>query len=160
MSVGFYAGTFDIFTNGHLLVTKKSAKLFDKVIIGMGINEKKGPRQYDINLMKKAIEETLKEENLLNVEVTTFKGLTVVKAKKYNTTYLIRGIRTLTDYQDEEDLAVKNQKLADIDTIYIRSGDLGYISSSFVKGLIAENWNVSGYVPKPVYNLIMEEKSN
>lgn len=158
MSVGFYVGTFDIFTNGHLLVTKKSSKLFDKVIIGMGINKKKGPRQYDIDLMKKAIEETLKEERLLNVEVTKFNGLTVVEAKKYNATYLIRGVRTLTDYQDEEDLAVKNEKLANIDTIYIRSGNLGFISSSFVKGLIEEDWDISEYVPKPVYNLIMEKK--
>lgn len=160
MSVGFYVGTFDIFTNGHLLVTKKSAKLFDKVIIGMGINEKKGPRQYNIDLMKNAIEKTLISEGLLNVDVTEFSGLTVVEAKKYNTTYLIRGVRTLTDYQDEEDLAVKNEKLSGIDTIYIRSGNLGYISSSFVKGLIAQNWDVSEYVPKPVYDLIMKEKSN
>lgn len=160
MSVGFYVGTFDIFTNGHLLVTKKSAKLFDKVIIGMGINKKKGARQYDINLMKKAIEETLKLEGLLNVEVTKFDGLTVVEANKYNTTCLIRGIRTVTDYQEEEDLAVKNEKLAGIDTIYIRSGNLGFISSSFVKGLIEEDWDISEYVPKPVYDLIMKEKSN
>lgn len=157
MSVGFYAGTFDIFTNGHLLVTKKAAKLFDKIIIGMGINEKKGPRQYDINLMKKAIEETLKEEGLSNVEVTTFTGLTVLEAMTYDTTYLIRGIRTQTDYQEEEDLAIKNEKLANIDTLYIRSGNIGYISSSFIKGLIAENWDVSEYVPKPVYDLIMRE---
>lgn len=160
MLVGFYAGTFDIFTNGHLLVTKKSAKLFDKIIIGMGINEKKGPRDYDINLMKKAIKETLILEGLSNVEVTSFTGLTVTEAAKYDTTYLIRGVRTLTDYQDEEDLAVKNEKLANLDTIYIRSGSLGYISSSFIKGLLAENWDIFEYVPKPVYDLIMEKNSN
>lgn len=159
MTTGFYPGSFDLFTNGHLLVTKKAASLFDKLIIGIGVNESK-KRKYDINLMKKAIEETLAIENLNNVEVIIYKGFTVTEARKYNANFLVRGIRTLTDYQFEEDLASKNEELSGIDTLYIRSGKLGFISSSFVKALVDEgNWDISKYVPKPVKELINNEKS-
>lgn len=159
MTTGFYTGSFDLFTNGHLLVAKKAASLFDKLIIGIGVNESK-KRKYDINLMKKAIEETLAIENLNNVEVIIYKGFTVTEARKYNANFLVRGIRTLTDYQFEEDLASKNEELSGIDTLYIRSGKLGFISSSFVKALVDEgNWDISKYVPKPVKELINNEKS-
>ncbi|MDO4282645.1 MAG: pantetheine-phosphate adenylyltransferase [Clostridia bacterium] len=154
MNIGFYAGSFDVFTYGHLLVVKKASILFDKLIIGMGVNENKR-RRYDINLMKKAIEKTLEQEKLFNVEVIIYNGFTVTEAEKHHANNLVRGIRTLTDYQFEEDLATKNEVLSGIDTIYIRSGKFGCISSSFVKALIDEGgWDISKYVPTPVLELI------
>lgn len=162
MGKGFYTGTFDIFTNGHLLVVKKALKLFDKVTIVMGVNEKK-KRRYDIHRMKKAIEETLELEGISDrVDVIIYEGIIVTEAKRQGATYLIRGVRTVTDYQYEEELAEKNEHLSneELDTIYIRAGKMGYISSSFVKVLIDDNeeWDISEYVPKPVESLIWEEE--
>lgn len=72
MKIGFYAGSFDPFTNGHLHVIKKSASLFDKVIVGIGINSEK-TRRFDKNLMEKAIKQVLINNNLNNVEIISFK---------------------------------------------------------------------------------------
>ena len=73
--IGFYAGSFDPFTNGHLAIVKKTTKCFDKVIIGIGKNsEKKG--RIDKQKMKEAIEKTLEEEKITNAEVIIYDGLT------------------------------------------------------------------------------------
>ena len=74
MNIGFYAGSFSPFTNGHLHVVKEASKLFDKVVIGIGINSRKTPR-YDNELMKGAIDLVLKRENLENVSVITYQQM-------------------------------------------------------------------------------------
>ena len=155
--VGFYAGSFDPFTNGHLAIVKKASKCFDKVIIGIGYNSEKKPR-VDKNKMKEAIEKTIKDENLSNVEVVLYTGLTVDEAKKYNSNILIRGLRNGTDYEYEENISAINEKVAGIDTCYFRAGDLGYLSSSIVMELFENNKDVSGFVPKAVYSLLNEMK--
>ena len=96
--IGFYAGSFDPFTNGHLQIVKKTAKCFEKVIIGIGYNTEKTER-IDKEQMRQAIEETVKEMRLNNVTVTLYEGLTVDEAKKQGADILIRGLRNGTDYQ-------------------------------------------------------------
>lgn len=90
--IGFYAGSFDPFTNGHLQVVKKASKCFDKVIIGIGYNAEKKTR-VEKEKMKQAIEKTIQELSLNNVSVTIYTGLTVDEAKKNNCDILIRGLR-------------------------------------------------------------------
>lgn len=92
MKIGFYSGSFDPFTNGHLHIIKTASKVFDKVIVGICINYQK-KRRFDSLLMKSAIEKTLKNEQLHNVEVITYNSLTVDIALKYNSNFLIRGLR-------------------------------------------------------------------
>ncbi len=90
--IGFYAGSFDPFTNGHLQVVKKAAKCFDKVIIGIGYNAEKRAR-VEKEKMKEAIEKTIQELNLSNVSVSIYTGLTVDEAIRNNANILIRGLR-------------------------------------------------------------------
>ena len=90
--IGFYAGSFDPFTNGHLQVVKKAAKCFDKVIIGIGCNSEKKPR-IEKTKMKEAIEKTIEDLNLNNVSVIIYTGLTVDEAIKNGANILIRGLR-------------------------------------------------------------------
>lgn len=151
--IGFYAGSFDPFTNGHLAIVKKASKCFEKVIIGIGHNAEKKAR-IDREKMKEAIEETIKEENLLNVEVVIYEGLTVDKAKQMNSNILIRGLRNGTDYEYEENISAINEKVAGIDTCYFRAGDLGYLSSSIVMELYSNGKEVSNFVPKPIARLL------
>lgn len=153
MKIGFYAGSFDPFTEGHLHIVRESAKLFDKVIIGIGIQPKKTPR-FDKKLMKNGIEAVLKRENINNAEVIIYNNLSVDTAKKYNATFLIRGIRNDMDYQYEENLASINEEISGIDTIYIRSGSLGNISSSMVMELLEHNADVSKYLPKEILEIV------
>lgn len=155
MKIGFYPGSFDPFTNGHLHVAKTSSVLFDKVIIGIGANPHKS-RRYDNKLMKSAIEETLKKENLSNIEVLIYDNLSVDVALKCNANFIIRGLRNDMDYRYEENLSLINEEISGLDTIYIRSGILGFISSSMIVELLENGRNVSKYLPAPVWNAIKE----
>lgn len=145
MKIGFYAGSFDPFTNGHLHVVKKSSELFDKVIIGIGINSNKN-RRFDSEIMKIAIEKVLERENLTNVSVITYSNLSIDIAKEFNATFLIRGIRNGMDYDYEENIALINEELAGIDTIYVRSGKYGAISSSMIVEFLNYGKNVSNLI--------------
>lgn len=153
--VGFYGGSFDPFTNGHLAIVKKASKCFKKVVIGIGSNIEKSGR-IDKEKMRLAIEETIKEERLDNVEVITYSNLTVDKAKEIGATLLIRGLRNGTDYQYEENVAEMNERISGLDTCYFRAGDLGYLSSSLVMELHNFDKDISEYVPKAVYKLLKE----
>lgn len=152
-TVGFYAGSFDPFTNGHLRIVTKASKCFNKVIIGIAYNSEKQVR-IDKEKMRKAIEKTIEKLNLKNVEVTLYTGLTVEEAKKMGANILIRGLRNGTDYQYEEDIAEVNEKLAGLDTCYFRAGDLGYLSSSLVMELCNNNVDISTLVPEAVAEIL------
>mgnify|MGYP005825130163 CR=1 FL=1 len=154
MKSAFYPGSFDPFTNGHLHVVKTAAKLFDKIVIGIGTNSKK-ERRFSNDNMKEAIEETLHQENINNAEVIIYDGLSVDVAKAKNCQFMIRGLRNDMDYQYEENLAQINEELSGLDTIYIRSGLLGFISSSMVTELIENKKDVSKYLPTPVLKRIL-----
>lgn len=149
MKIGFYPGSFDPFTNGHLHVVKTAADLFDKVIIGIGNNPQK-ERRFPNEQMKLAIEKTLKTEKLTNVEVIIYQNLSVDTALQYHANYIIRGLRNDMDYSYEENLAQINEEISGLDTIYLRLGLLGFISSSMVTELIQNGRNVSNYLPSDV----------
>ena len=153
MKIGFYAGSFDPFTNGHLYVVTQSAKIFDRVIIGIGIHPDK-KRRFDKDLMKKAIEQVLVQNNLNNVSVICYDNLSVDAAVENGATFLIRGIRNSTDYEYEENLASINEEISGIDTLYFRAGSLGYVSSSMVMELLRNNRDVSKYLPEAVLSLV------
>lgn len=153
MNIGFYAGSFDPFTNGHLHVVTESAKLFDKLIVGIGVHPSK-TRRFDKELMQDAIEKVLARENLNNVEVISYDNLSVDVAQKYGATFLVRGIRNGMDYEYEENMASINEEVSGIDTVYIRAGHLGNISSSMVMELLRNNKDVSKYLPKEILELV------
>ena len=156
MKVGFYAGSFDPFTIGHLEVLRKACLLFDKVIVGIGKNPDK-QRRFNNEKMKDAIEKVLKRENLKNASVVIYEGLTVDTAKENDASFLIRGIRSVADYYYEEPLARINEKLSGLDTIYLRAGELGKVSSSIVYKLHKKKKDVSVLVPEEVLE-VMNEK--
>lgn len=156
MKIGFYAGSFDPFTNGHLHVLQKSAQLFDKVIVGIGVHPSK-TRRFDKDLMKNAIEQVLIRENLKNVIVISYGNFSVDTAIEYNSTFLIRGIRNGMDYEYEENMASINEEISGLDTIYIRAGSLGNISSSMVMELLRNGKDVSKYLPKEIMDLVLKK---
>lgn len=120
MKIGFYAGSFDPFTNGHLHVIKVASQIFDKVIVGIGINSSKS-RRFDKNIMKNAIEKVLASNSLTNVSVITYSNLSVDSAIENGANFLIRGIRNGMDYDYEENIALINEEISFLDTIYIRA---------------------------------------
>mgnify|MGYP001852903934 CR=1 FL=1 len=153
MEIGFYAGSFDPFTKGHLHVVAKSAQLFDKVIVGIGVHPDK-KRRFDKDVMKEAIEKVLIQENLNNVTVISYDNLSVDAAIENKATFLVRGIRNGMDYEYEENMASINEELSGLDTVYIRAGNLGNISSSMVMDLLRNGKDVSKYLPKEIIDIV------
>ncbi len=156
MKVGFYAGSFDPFTNGHLNVVKTASSLFDAVVVGICINPNK-TRKHDRNTMASAVNKLLKNEGLNNVKCITFDGLTVDSAKEYGAEYLIRGLRNSSDYIFEEGLANINNEISGLDTIFIRAGKYGAVSSSMVNELLRNGRDVSAYVPKEILTMLKRD---
>ena len=153
MNIGFYAGSFDPFTMGYMHVVKTASNVFDKLVIGIGINNKKA-RRYDKEIMKNAIEQALKDENVDNVDVITYEGLSVDAAKDNGCNFLVRGIRDDMDYYYEENIAEINEEISGLDTIYVRAGTLGGISSSTVKEIFDNGKDISRYVPQAVLKIM------
>ena len=156
MRIGFYAGSFDPFTVGHLHIVKTASQMFDKVIVGMGVNPSK-IRKYDKDDMVQAMMETFKNNGLDNVECVIYDGLTYDVAAASGATILIRGIRNGMDYDYEENLAQINQELSGLDTIYLRAGEFGMVSSSMVYELIKRDKPVSKYLPEEILKLVKGE---
>jgi len=152
-NIAIYPGSFDPFTNGHLDVVIKGAKLFDKVHIVIGINANK-KRSYDSGLMKKAIEETLKDKGLSNCEVYVYEGLIAEYTKENNIGYMIRGLRNNMDYNYEENIAEVNKLInPNLEYVYFRAENVA-VSSSMVKELNWFNKDISKYVPEAVQILM------
>ena len=152
-NIGFYAGSFDPFTNGHLHVVKISAKLFDKVIIGIGINPTKN-RRFDIDTMAEGIRKILENEHLFNVEVLSYDNLSVTTALENGANFLIRGIRNGMDYDFEETLATFNKDVSNLDTIYIRAGEVGPINSTMIMDLVRNNADLSKFLPEEIIEIV------
>ncbi|MFN4132182.1 MAG: pantetheine-phosphate adenylyltransferase [Caldimicrobium sp.] len=159
--IAIYPGTFDPITNGHIDLIHRALKIFDTIIVAIGENPAKTPLftlEERIFIIKKALEEL----QLLNrVEVESFSGLLVDFAKKKGATAIIRGLRAVSDFEYEMQLALMNRKLANsIDTIFLMPS-LKYIflSSSIIKEAAKHGGNVEDLVPKIVAQRLKEKFS-
>lgn len=156
-NIAIYPGSFDPFTNGHLDIVKKGSKLFDEVHIIIGVNAKK-KRTYDCAQMKESIEKTLAENNILNCKVFVYDGLVAEYTNENNVGYMIRGLRNNMDYNYEENIAEVNKLInPDLEYVYFRAENVA-VSSSMVKELTGYGKDVSKFVPRPVLEIIKENK--
>ena len=149
MKIAIYPGSFDPVTFGHLDVISRSAKMVDKLIIGVLINNNKTPL-FSTEDRVRMINELISEYP--NVEVHSFSGLTVDYAKEVGATMIVRGLRAVTDFEYELQLAQTNKVIAeDIDTLFLATNlKYSYLSSSTVKEIASFNGDISDFVPKSV----------
>ena len=142
-----YAGSFDMFTNGHMSVLDQAVDLFDKVYVVIASNSSK-QRRFDAGFMKEKINEAIAAKGYSDkVEVLASGRLVVRIAEELGCTYLIRGLRNATDYAYEENMALINTALNEnIRTIYLRAIDAS-ISSSMVYELYTHGEDISAYLP-------------
>lgn len=150
MKVAIYPGSFDPITNGHLDVLNRATKIFDKVIILIAINPKKKSR-FPIEERVQMIREATSDNP--QVEVDAYDGLTVEYAKNHNAKHLIRGLRAVTDFEYEFQLASANDYVDEnIDTVFLMSKkEKSFINSSMIMDLHEAGVDVSNLVPPSVY---------
>ena len=155
MKTAIYPGSFDPITNGHLDILKSGSEIFDKVIIAVSYNvNKKGFLTVDerIDLIKKSV------AHFNNVEVDAFEGLTVEYAKKKGADVLLRGLRTSFDFEYELQLSQTNNALySDLKTVFlITKPEYNFISSSMVREILANNGDISKFVPDAVREYLIK----
>ena len=150
MKTAIYPGSFDPITNGHIDVLKRALDIFDKVIVLVAVNPHKKSRFSPEERME-MISEAM--ENDPRVEVDCFDGLTVEYAKNHGAMHLIRGLRAVTDFEYEFQLASANDYVdSSIDTVFLMSkNDKSFINSSMIMELYEQGVDVSDLVPFSVY---------
>lgn len=149
MRTAIYPGSFDPLTNGHLDLVHRAAKLFDRVIIAVARNESKKPlftSKERLELVRRAVADIPK------VEADSFDGLLVDYVKKRKGQAIIRGLRAVSDFEFEFQLALMNRKLnEEVETIFMMPKETyTFLSSRIVKEIAALGGDVSSFVPKHV----------
>lgn len=149
MKIAIYPGSFDPITNGHLDILLRATKVFDKVIVLVAYNPNK-KSNFSAETRVEMIKEAVGDNN--NIEVYSDTGLTVEFAKKHHATHLIRGLRAVSDFEYEFQLASANEFLdPNIDMIFFMArGDKTFISSSAIMEMAHSGVDVSSLVPNSV----------
>ena len=144
-----YPGTFDPITNGHVDLTERAAKLFDKVVVAIAHSEKKTPL---FNLQERVALCEASLSHLDNVEVTGFSNLLTDFARSQNAHCVLRGLRAVADFEYEFQLANMNRAMwPEFESIFLTPSEhLSYISSSLVREIAALDGDITPFVPKQV----------
>lgn len=156
MSIAIYPGSFDPVTLGHYDIIKRSAVMFDEVIIGVLNNTAKTPLfslEERVNMLKDTV------SDLPNVSVEAFNGLLVDFVKQKNTNIIIRGLRALTDFDLEMQMAQSNRMVApDVDTVFLSTSlEYSYLSSSIVKEYARYGVDLKEFVPECVIAKLIDK---
>lgn len=156
MKVAIYPGSFDPVTNGHIDVIERAAKLFDKVLVAVIRNPEKKPR-FSLDERVEMLKQSLKNDK--NVEVESFDGLLVEYARRKKASIIVRGLRAVSDFDYEFQMALTNRKMApEIETLFFMTDyKYSYLSSNFVKQIAHSGGDVSELVPKPVAEKLKED---
>ncbi len=151
-----YPGSFDPVTYGHLDVIRRSARLVDELIIGVLNNKAKSPL-FSVEERVKMLKEVT--EDIPNVKIIPFEGLLVDFARKMDAGMVIRGLRAITDFEYELQMAQTNHKMApEVDTAFLTTSlEYSYLSSTTVKEVAAFGGDISQFVPDSVADRITEK---
>ena len=153
MSSAIYPGSFDPVTLGHLDIIRRSAEMFDEVIIGVLNNTSKTPLfsvEERVNILKKVT------KDISNIRVESFDGLSIDFVKECHAQFLVRGLRAITDFEYELQMAQTNRIMdPEIDTIFLTTSlEYAYLSSSTVKEVALYGGDISKFVPEEVVSEI------
>ena len=155
MKIAVYPGTFNPITNGHTDLVERASGLFDKIIVAVGTNTQKGkslPTERRVELANEVL------KHIENVEITSFDGLLTDFVSKRGAKIILRGLRTVADFEYEFQLVGMNRVLnPEIETVFLAPAEhLSYISSTLVREIALLGGNISKFVHPAVAEAIME----
>ena len=156
MRVAVYPGSFDPITNGHLDIIERACKIFDKLVVGVLNNKNKKPRftsDERVMLIKKVT------SHIPNVETASFDGLLVDFAREHDASVIIKGLRTVNDFEYEFQMALLDKTLDnDCETMFMMTNSkYSYISSSMVNELAGYKGDLAGLVPTDIIQYIKDK---
>jgi pantetheine-phosphate adenylyltransferase len=159
MRIAVYPGSFDPITNGHLNIIERATNIFDKIIVGVANNPKKSTlfsAQERIDMIKEVT------KNLEKVKIQSFSELLIDFMKSNNASIIIRGMRAISDFEHESQLALMNKRLApEIETIFmVTCSEYSYLDSSIVKEIASLNGCINQLVPEIVEKKLREKLFN
>ena len=154
--IAVFPGSFDPITLGHVDIILRSLNYFDKLIIGIGVNSSKNTL-FSLEQRKEWIIKTF--EGNSKIEAIEYEGLTVEFCKKMNAQTIVRGVRTVADFEYEKAIAQMNFQLAEIETLFLMSKmELSSVSSTIIREIIKGGGEVSKYLPNAVVETVNGQK--
>ncbi|MBR4030345.1 MAG: pantetheine-phosphate adenylyltransferase [Clostridia bacterium] len=156
MKTAIYPGSFDPVTNGHLDIIHRSAEIFDHLIVAVSVNRSKRPL-FTVEERIHVIEKVTKD--IKNIEIVTFDGLLADYAKKRDAKVIIKGLRAVSDFEYEFQMALLNKSLnPNTETLFMAtSQNYSFLSSSIVKEIGALGGDLNGLVPEPIIDEIKQK---
>ena len=157
MKTALFPGSFDPVTLGHIDVIKRAAKLFDKLIVAVAVNTSKDP-MFDIEKRVEILK--LSCNGIKNIEIISFDGLLVDALKRYKVSAVVRGLRAISDFEYEFQMAMMNREInPDFETIFLMpSPQYSFVSSRMIKEIVLLGGDISAFVPEPVIEKIRRKK--
>jgi pantetheine-phosphate adenylyltransferase len=148
-----YPGSFDPFHNGHLEVVERASRLFDEIVIAGLRNPQKARGLFDLDSRRAMVEESI--AHLDNVRFISMSKLTVEVARDVEADVIIRGLRVVSDFENELQMAQMNRQLSGIETVFIpTSASSSFIASRLLREVAVYGGDIAGFVPKPVARIM------
>ena len=155
MTSVLYPGSFDPLHNGHVEIVETASSLFDRVVVAAMRNPQKGEPLFGLDERQAMIEETF--AHLENVEVTMFSALVVDLAREQGTDFIVKGLRAVSDFESELQMAQMNHKISGVDTLFIPSAsEHSFLASRLIREIARFGGDVSDMVPLPVARRLKE----
>ncbi|MGH9303114.1 MAG: pantetheine-phosphate adenylyltransferase [Acidimicrobiales bacterium] len=150
MNIALFPGSFDPFHNGHLEVVERASALFEQVVVASLRNPQKGEPLFSIDEREEMIAESL--AHLDNVRIVSMSTLVVDLAREIGATVIVKGLRAVSDFESELQMAQMNRHLSGIETLFLPTGsEHAYLASRLIREVARYGGDVSAFVPEPVH---------
>lgn len=149
LKVALFPGSFDPFHNGHLEIVERASRLFDKIVVAAMRNPQKAGPLFSLEERQKLIEMSV--AHIPNVEIVSLSTLVVTLANELGASVIIRGLRAVSDFENELQMAQMNRELSGIDTVFIpTSAEFSFLASRLLREVAAYGGDVTSMVPGPI----------